>query len=353
MRRCERGFALPMALFVMAMLTMLITAAFSKVAGDRRVADSSGAAVTAFAVAQSGLQTYMGTVTTRPADGDSTRVNVSSGYADVVVNIVYNSHTSGTAADTLLDELFLVRATGHVIDPAQGADPQASRTVAQFAKWQTGHMKSYVAPYTAAEGVVDYDASLHGTVTITRTDSTGCGGPTLAWDLRLPTGLGGGWDPPPGVVDRQDNSPAPEDVVGIADWDTLTSGGFVPDHTTLTDLNSWSTYFIDGSLTLTTSGTGLLIVKDSLVFSGPTVNWDGVILVGRRIIFGATNTTISGLLASGLRNQIAGYNTRTQWGGTGTTLEIKHNSCRIRQALQSLTGLHPIQNAWVDGWKTY
>lgn len=351
----ERGFALPLALFFLAILTMLVTAAFSKIAGDRRVAESSGAAVTAFAVAQSGLQTYMGTLTTRPGDGDSTRVNVVGGYVDVIARIIRRPHTTGTPADTLLDQLFLVRATGHVIDPNQGADPQASRTVAQFANWQTGHMTSYKAAYTAAEGTVDYNASIHGTVTITRVDSAGCGGPALAWDIRLPN-LPGSWDPPPGMVAEEDPTPAPETVVGIADWDSLTSGGFVPDYTTLTNLNSWSTYFISGSATLTTSGKGLLIVKDSLVFSGAAVNWDGIIIVGKRIIFGATNTTISGLLISGMVNQIYNYeggSNRSQWGGTGTDLKIKHNSCSIRKALASLTGLHPIQNAWIDSWKMY
>src|SRR5579864_9402045 len=115
-RSDQDGFALPLAIFFMAILTLLLTAAFAKVQGDRRVADSSGAAVSALAVAQSGLQTYIGSRTGRPVDGDSVRVNAVGGYADVVAQL------ADKVVDTTTNELYVVRSTGHMIDPTQGAD---------------------------------------------------------------------------------------------------------------------------------------------------------------------------------------------------------------------------------------
>jgi Tfp pilus assembly protein PilX len=80
--RNERGFALPLTILVVTVMTMLIASAHVRARADRIIAESSGATVTAFAVAQSGLYRYLAycdSIKVRPADGDSLRVNVSSG----------------------------------------------------------------------------------------------------------------------------------------------------------------------------------------------------------------------------------------------------------------------------------
>src|ERR1051325_3166569 len=120
----ERGFALPLAIFFMAILTLLLTAAFAKVQGDRRVADSSGAAVTARAVAQSALPIYVGAINTRPADGEPIRINTAGGRGGVVARVVIRADT--------FSPVYVVKSTGRVIDPAQGSDPVASHVIAQF-----------------------------------------------------------------------------------------------------------------------------------------------------------------------------------------------------------------------------
>lgn len=352
-RRGEAGFALPLAIFFMAILTLLLTAAFAKVQGDRRVADSSGAAVTALAFAQTGLQTYLGSTTARPPDGDSTRINLSSGYgyADVVAYIVDHM------VDTMSPELYVVKSTGHVIDPTQGADPQASRTIAQFAQWRTGTLTQYPAVFTAANGLNDY---IGGTVTISGSDSTSCGDNSRG-GLRVPNNQPRAVDAPPnvsgpafGFVDGGGKGTV-ADLVGV-DWDTVQSGGFTADYTTLTNLNSWSSYLISGNATLSASGSGLLIVTDNLTITGASINWAGVILVGKSIIFNGAYARISGLLATGLDEQLGGAQGQTSNGSVGGASQeqvILYNSCNVRKAMQGVIGFSPIGNGWVENWATY
>src|SRR5574341_2271762 len=111
----ERGIALPVPLFIITLMTIMLAALFARVGAERDVAVGSSDAVNALAVAQSGLQRYLGSVTTRPPDADSVRYNVTGGYADVVARIV--------ESDTLTDGrmTYIIRSTGYVIVPALGA----------------------------------------------------------------------------------------------------------------------------------------------------------------------------------------------------------------------------------------
>ena len=343
--RSERGFALPTAIFFVALLTLLLTAALLKVQGDRRVADSSGAAVTAVTVAQSGLQTYIANQTVRPPNGDSTRINVAGGYTDVVARFAQRDDT--------LNPLYVVRSTGYVIDPTQGADPQASRTVAQFVKWQSaGSLNTYPAVFTARNGLANWTGS--GTFNLTQADSAGCGG-AVAAGLTVPNNKPDPSHAPPATIVYEE---APGqlgllDVVGV-NWATLIGPSFKPTYAGMTNPNTWSSYRITGNYTLTTSGSGLLIVTGDLTMSG-TVTWAGVILVGKRLIFSGglgSVATISGLVMSGLDGS-GGPGSMGTLGGTGLTQNIRYNTCNLRKALQFLTGFNAISNAWVDNWGTY
>ena len=167
--RPDAGFALPFAVFLITVLTLMLTAAFAKVEGDRRFADTSGATVSALAIARSGLQSYLGARVTRPPGGDSLRINVTGGYADVVAYVVRQP------ADTLANWLFIVRSTGRVIEPTLGADPQAVRTIAQYAQWQTGRIDIRGA-FTAANGL---KKKAGGTIDIRGADQSACGAPTV------------------------------------------------------------------------------------------------------------------------------------------------------------------------------
>ncbi len=129
--RGRDGYALPLTIFLVSLLSVLLVAAFTQVQAERRVADSSGASLTARDLAHAGLESYMGSATAQPPDGDSVRVNLVNGYADV------GAHVVQAAGPATLLQTYILRSTGYVIEPTQGADPRASRTVAHFAQWQT------------------------------------------------------------------------------------------------------------------------------------------------------------------------------------------------------------------------
>jgi hypothetical protein len=324
----------------MSVLTLLLTAAFAKVQNDRRIADSSGATVSALTVAQSGLEAYYSTKSTRPPDGDSVRINEPGGYADVIAKIAQTVDTTTT------NTLYVIRSTGHIIQPAQGSDPQASRIIAQFAQWQTtGGLNTYPAVFTAVNGINDWGRS--GTVNINTTDSATCGG-SVANQLEVPYNKPRQAKAPQGVTVQEQgggwfNSTS---NVGV-NWSTLTTT-FKPTYTTLTNLASWSSYVITGNATLYGSGNGLLVVTGDLTIANG-VTWAGVVLVGDAAIFSGSTATVSGLIMTGL----SGGGSQGTLAGAGKTQTFNYNSCNIRHAMQVLTGFAPVANGWVDMWGTY
>lgn len=353
-RRCvygERGFALPLTIFLITLVTIMLAAVFVRVSADRRMAETSGSTADALAIAHSGLQRYFAhydSLDVRPPDRDSLRFNVTGGYADVVAHFVQRP------ADTLESQMYVVRSTGRAIEPTEGAEPQAVRRVAQFAQWQTGNVDDVVAAFTAPNGLRKVSG---GFIEIWGEDQ--CGEAPTKHGLRAPYG------PLPDPIPDSDirgSSPAVwEGGNGASvatetdiDWQTILGGGFEPDFASVQLQNwNWSSQMITGDLTLNnTWGSGLLIVTGDLELRGASVDWYGIILVGGEIEFDATTTTIRGLVVSGLDELLPGTNPPR--GDIGaTTIRIWYDSCHVTDALRSLTGFTPIANAWVDNWATY
>ena len=342
--RHEDGFALPLTIFVITIVTVMLAGVLIRVQIDRRIAESSGDMIDALTVAQSGLQRYLGLASSRPGDGDSIRINVQGGFADVVVRAIEQP------VDSMAEQLFIVRSTGHVIRPTQGSDPQASRTVAQFAAWQTGWIK-VMGAYTAAHKVTELSG---GTVDINGSD--GCSAASPVYGVRAPNGssLGAGIVGSPTGFLIDGSSGAVADATRI-NWDGVINGPFVPDHYAFRAWDAgYPSMLINGNLTLQdTGGYGLLIVTGDLTLGGMSTSWDGVILVGGRINFGSQYTVIYGLVTSGLNSQFGGSVSAGQFGGSGKTVQIRYNSCSVAQALQPLTGFAPVAKGWVDDWATY
>ncbi len=348
MRRVDdSGFALPLTLFVLVLVTIMLAAVMIQVQTDRRIAESSGDVVESLTIAQSGLQLYMRHYTltsTRPADGDSLRINVPGGYADVVAHVVRKP------ADTLGGIVYLIRSQGRLIKPTQGADPQARRLVAQFARWQYGTMNVYAAfapinSFTCnnCDGsfqFLGYDQCMVR--------------PTVP-GLRTPTGPTPYFAPPyvdPALVEGPPSSTfASIGFIGI-DWAAVLGTGFVPDYTTLSNLDTWSTYRLMGNQTLQdVSGTGLLVVQGDLTLDD--VAWRGVVLVGGRIAFTGDTTRIEGAVVSGLKAQIGPGASTGRWGPAGSHLQIEYNSCYVAQAFGSVTGFALVPGGWMDNWASY
>ena len=357
----NRGFALPLVLFLVALLTALLAAGLMRVEGDIEVAEAGAATISARAVAWSALQIYMGTLNLdacerpiRPPDGDSVRINVPGGYGEVVARVV----RSRTAIDSTKNWLYLISSTGYAIEPASGPTPVGTHTAAAYAMWQSGRL-SLPAAFTAANGLtrtMGGTGQLHGadedsTVSCRRPDKAALrvswgGTPDLTgYDL---TGSG--------VVESGSGS----SIVTGADIDwgrVLTPGVLAPDYTTV-HANDWSYSFqlVSGNAVLgapgvDTFGTGLLIVGGDLTILGDRLQWYGVILVGGEIHFDAADQRFDGLVASGLNAQIGSPAPTGQIGGD--YLDIDYNSHYVRVAMRPLMGFAPVANATFDNWWTY
>ncbi|MDH4044206.1 MAG: hypothetical protein OEY20_06910 [Gemmatimonadota bacterium] len=347
----RRGIALPAVILLVALLTALLTTGLSRARTERQIAEASDETAGALTIAQSGLQTYLGTVTTRPADGDSTRINVTGGYANVVTYLVRQP------ADTIQRTLYLVRSTGVVITPDSGAAPRAQRTVAQFAEWEAGYML-HRAALTAPNGLQQrngssilyfsgYDAcATNAPIPAARTTSM-----TTVPPAPAPTFL-----PPPGLIAEGVGTGLTVATQTAINWAGALGGELVPDYTSFQNGNfAFPVQRVAGNLALagTLAGTGLLVVGGDLDIGGSSFDFRGVILVGGSIDFNASLQIVRGLVISGLNEQLGVNPQRTEMGGTNKNLYIYYDSCFILAALAPLTGLTPIRNAWLDTWASY
>ncbi len=350
----RRGFALPVVILIVALLTVLLTSGLTRARTERQIAQASDETSEALTVAQSGLQTYLGTVTARPSDGDSSRINVTGGFANVVVHLVRRP------ADTTQRSLYLVRSTGVVINPDSGAAPRAQRTIAQFAEWEAGYMLRRAA-FTAANGI----QKRNGTATIRfwGSDYSGCS-PSDSPVPGVRTSNDSLPGPPTPVVDYQGNpafiqeGPNEGPVVAAQtaiNWAGAMGGGLTPDYTSFQNFDfTYPIQRITGNLNLSvaSSGSGLLLVTGDLTISA-FFFFQGIILVGGAIDFDPGSwVVIRGLVVSGLNEQL-GINPQRSQFGDGDYLEIQYASCYVRLALAPLTGLAPVRNAWLDTWASY
>ncbi len=345
----QDGFALPLTIFLVSLLTVLLAAAFTRVQADRRLADSSGAATLALNTAHAGLESYLGSAATAPADGDSTRVNVAGGFADVVAHVL---QASGPATST---QTYVLRSTGSVIQPTLGADPQAVRTIAQFARWQTATV-NVLAPFTAINLL---NRVAGGAGEFRGIDP--CSGDSLP-AIRVPTGgnpdvSGYTVDGSIPIVVEQDTPSIVANLTGI-NWNSVLSIGIKPDHDSIVlgDF-SYPITRVLGDATIAASGsnvygTGLLIVSGDLTTAGsPRVCWDGIILVGGTIHFNADQTYFDGVVVSGLNTLLGGPAPPTGTIG-GSHQDIDYDQCVIDASLAALTGFRRVP-IWVDNWATY
>src|SRR5207247_9088261 len=90
-RLSERGVALPLVILIIVVLTVLLAAGFSGLASERRVSANDQAALGAFTLAETGLELFIarrdsfGFRVAPPAVTESTRIVLTGGYADVVL----------------------------------------------------------------------------------------------------------------------------------------------------------------------------------------------------------------------------------------------------------------------------
>ncbi len=346
----ETGAALPITIFIVTVLTVMLVASFTRVRNEFQLAGGSSDMVSAFNVAQSGLESYTGMYRDmRPADGDSLRINLAGGYADVTAHLIRN--------DTLnASWMYLVRSAGAVIDPLAGPDKKALHTVTQFAQWQAGTMSTPGA-LTSVGRIVKSSAVPVGTdVNVVVSGSDACGVDPTITGIRareVPDTTEGitVFGSPPWVAEPSSNVSAASGI----DWQAILDGAIVADFDSIVSSDTtYKTHRVDGEWVSSQNvrGTGLLIVTDRLRPSGSYFVWDGLVLVGGRFVPQATDSTIiRGMVVTGLSWQTGGTLINTIVDES--PLSVYYDSCKLDNALRPLRGLVTIQNGWLDNWAMY
>jgi type II secretory pathway pseudopilin PulG len=354
MRRLQNrnGFAIPAAILVIGVLSISLAAGFSLVIAERRGVDDQKAQVSAFVLAEQGLQMFfvrrdsLGYRSTPPAIREGpVRIFMKGGYADVELDMLKPPKGS-------LAGLYVVRSKGTQTQGAIGGTPAGVRTVAQYAAWEPASM-DIEAGWTAISGI----------------QKNGNSGSFLGKDACGDSAAIAGVAVPqvPGF-----NRPATADSVeylaktvndaanavlikwaGINNGTALTPTYNIPPDAvpSFADTTFYPTIFYHGTLgtSILNGGRGLLIVSGDLGGNGATFNWKGIVLVGGDLT-GNGNNNIQGAIISALNVKLGQTVLINTANGTKT---YQYNSCEVAKALRGLGALVPLPNTWVDNWVEY
>ncbi|HKR08979.1 MAG TPA: hypothetical protein VJS39_07315 [Gemmatimonadaceae bacterium] len=360
MNNNRRGFAIPTAILVILVLTIMLAGGFSLVSAERRSVGDQKSQVAAFRLAEQGLEFFLvrrdslmaGNPNYTKVPGaipDSVRINMTGGYADVTLTRL--RPVRGTQSG-----LYVVRSRGVETATAYSGSPQAVRTVAQYVLWEPASMQ-VLAGWTALSGLQKNGGA--GTL----------GGVDLCGDSATIAGVVVPLEP--GYTGKSvavgnppiDTIPAPDSVA--IDWNGIVNLGAITPTITIPG-GSWPTaameasfadtssrYYpiirVNGNFTLPSSGTGMLIVTGSLTLNG-SVGWRGVLLVGNDITSNGNNG-VQGATVSGLNVKLGNY-TPDPSTANGTK-QYNYNSCEVAKATTTMGALVTLRNTWVDNWVEY
>ncbi len=346
----ERGSALLLSILATAVLGAGLMAVLMLNGSERRVVMNAQAQTSAYAVAETGLEQFaanraaLGFASSPAAAYESTRVTVSGGYADVVLQRLRPAVGAANA-------VYVMRSHGYATDARLSGTPLAERQVAQLAAWVPGSV-SLLGAFTAINGLTKGNAlgSLSGTdgcgvMPTTAGVAVGSPGYTQTSGTSIASGN-------PAVLSLGTQAQAAAAV--RLDWSGISSGSAIVEDVALPS-GTWpsfavSTYWpvilVTGNFTLPGNGQGTLIVTGTLTISA-TRTWKGVILVGNGLTATGT-TTVQGAVITGLNVKL-GQSPAVSALGTGTRTVV-YNSCNIASALNAFSALQLLPNAWMDDW---
>ena len=339
----RHGFILPTTLMVMTLLTVMLTAAFILVSAESRTTDNSLAMGRAQSLAIAGLQKYL-TLNRGIAPGassDSTRLSFSTGYADVVGARLVAPNATGVA-------LWLVRSTGVLTGSTLTGLTTARRTVAQLASFNPG-----VLPLRSAF-MAGYPITVLGSGGPPISGHDACNASNFSDDLTIATGTlsgsTGGL-----AADYLPSSAAVLDSSHV-DWASLLAGNFTPDYT-VPSWPSWSGYpigYAPGNLAISGGGRiGILVVQGDLTLNAGA-GWNGILIVGGRVIVPNGTIAVRGAVISGLNNLITpgSVGLDTLYRVAGSTA-FQWNSCEAGWSVAALAAMSPLKNGYIDTWAEY
>ena len=354
----RRGFAIPIAVLVIAVLTIMVAGGFSLVSAERRSVADQKSQISAFRIAEQGLEVFLvrrdslmaGTpnYTRVPGQKDSVRINMTGGYADV--SLTRLRPPKGSQAG-----LYVVRSKGVETAGAYAGTPQGVRTVAQYVLWEPAPMQ-VLAGWTALSGIQkNGGAGTLGGIDV-------CGDSAAVAGVAVPVNPGyegktvAVGDPPVDTI-------APDSVA--IDWNAIVNLGSITPTITIPG-GSWPTAALEAAYAdsnstyypiirinspdyvLPSSGKGMIIATGNVTING-LIGWKGVLLVGNDIVSNGTNI-VEGATISGLNVKLGTYVPSSTANGTK---QYNYNSCEVAKATTTMGALVTLRNTWVDNWVEY
>ena len=352
----RRGFALPTAILVIAVLTIMVAGGFSIVSAERRSVADQKSQISAFRIAEQGLEIFlvrrdslmkmMPNYSKVPdATPDSIRITVAGGYADVSLTQIRPPINNQSG-------VYVARSRGTETVGAYAGTPQGVRTVAQYVLWEPAPMQ-VLAGWTALSGLQrNGNAGTIGGIDL-------CGQADTVTGVVVPVN--------PGYLGKTTDiiGDPPIDSVGAdsvhIDWNAIVNqnaiepsiiipgGSFPPVSAWTNNPNYYPIIRINAaSYSLPNSGKGMIIATGHLTIDG-SATWSGVLLVGGDITSNGTNG-IQGATISGLNVKLGTYVPSSTANGTKS---YNFNSCEVTRATSPAGALVTLRNTWVDNWVEY
>lgn len=364
------GFALPMAILALAVMTAALVAAYSATTAEIVTNNAMRAQDRAYQYAEGGLQQFLQFRNTpfwcsncapnaAVVDSEWTRVNMPGGYAFVVATRLRPQLADGSPA------IFFVRSTG--VDTmarmsGAGLSVFATRTVGQYATFATSGVKA-LGGWVSLNGVTNNATGPQ--IPINGTDECGVA-PAVAGTVvprggqyrgtgTLPIGLIG--------VDSSMTLDSLRKRVGI-DWNAIVRYDAIPADITIPPAGNWPAWWrfafdtsywpvirIKSNFTIPDDGRGLIIADSNLTFTSNNV-WDGIVLVGGTLISSGNDTT-AGVVFSGLNRTLFGATnppdgTFSDNDVLSNTKRFRYNSCKAARAAGRLRMYFAWSNTWSD-----
>ena len=410
--RAREGFALPLAIMVLALLSIGLVAGFAMSTSEQAATSSQRSQARAYSYAQSGLEAFLtqrkefragctltapytaaqasacgfcpqcwlvnaaamnGTVNanldTLPTVAESVTVTFNSGSAFVRAVPVKVDETTGRGT-------YFITSTGTDnqgrIAMGGGRMRSATRTVGVYVTWSKSSM-NVMGALVSFSGILK-----NGTGAISGIDQ--CGADTNVAGINVPyeemvklQGSATTFTPTGNPAYDTLKTFSQDSAATKMDWLGITNGTAMPADINITatastsfptvaqfaaDTNYWPIIHVynrsaswNTMYTLPNAGRGILIVDGNLYISGFNV-WDGVILVGGQLTSNGFNVT-SGTVMAGLNRLIGLSAGAVDDADLNGTKSYMYNSCSVKKATSSLARYTMVPNTWMDNVAQY
>lgn len=411
--RARDGFALPLAIMVLALLSIGLVAGFAMSTSEQAASASQRAQARAYSYAQMGLEAFItqrkefranGKTCTPSAPYTATEasacafcpqcwlVNAAPLNGSVNANLdtlptraesVTVTFTAGKAFVRAVPVwLDIAKGKGTYFVTATGTDDmsgiatgsnttrKSSRTVGVYVTWNKTTM-NVLGALVSFSGIVKA-----GTGDISGVDQ--CGADTNVAGINVPANesvivsgeaFAPTGNPPYDTLQTfaQDSANSKLDWAGITSGTTLpadinisttSSTSFPTTGQFASDTNYWPIIHVfnrsaawTGLYTLPNQGRGILIVDGDLNINGSN-QWDGVVLVGGQLTSNGNNVT-SGTVMAGLNRLIGIPAAAVNDADLNGTKSYMYNSCTVKKATSTMARFTMVPNTWMDNVAQY